>query len=254
MKIISWNVNGIRAADEKGLFDFMKAENADCYCLQETKAQQNILKAHFKEFAPYCVYFADAQRKGYSGVAIYSKQKPDKVETLSIEEFDNEGRTLFLTFGKRVLITAYFPNSQEGGKRLDYKLRFCEAMKIKMDQLSQDGYELILCGDYNIAPFPIDLKNPSTNENNPGYLPEERAWMKDFLESGYTDCFRHFYPDKKDAYTWWSYRFQARAKNIGWRIDFFCVNPLLTEKLISCEILDQVTGSDHCPILLELKD
>lgn len=254
MKIISWNVNGIRSAEEKGLFDIMKNFDADCWCLQETKAQEAILKRHFKEFPPYRVCFADAERKGYSGVAIYTKQEPDKIEKMDIEEFDKEGRALFLTFGKRVLISAYFPNSQEGGKRLDYKLRFCEAMKQKLDELTASGFEVILCGDYNIAPFPIDLKNPKSNENNPGYLPEERAWMKQFLDAGYIDCFRFFYPEKTDAYTWWSYRSQARSKNIGWRIDFFCVNLILKEKLKACEILSEITGSDHCPIMLEVAD
>lgn len=254
MKIISWNVNGIRSAEEKGLFDIMKNFDADCWCLQETKAQEAILKRHFKEFPPYRVCFADAERKGYSGVAIYTKQEPDKIEKMDIEEFDKEGRALFLTFGKRVLISAYFPNSQEGGKRLDYKLRFCEAMKQKLDELTASRFEVILCGDYNIAPFPIDLKNPKSNENNPGYLPEERAWMKQFLDAGYIDCFRFFYPEKTDAYTWWSYRFQARSKNIGWRIDFFCVNLILKEKLKACEILSEITGSDHCPIMLEIAD
>lgn len=252
MKIISWNVNGIRSADEKGLFEFMKSADADCFCLQETKAQESCLKKHFKEFEPYNVYFADAKRKGYSGVAVYTKRTPDRIETLGIEEFDDEGRTLVLYFGKRVLINAYFPNSQEGGKRLDYKLRFCMAMQDRLDRLTAEGYETVLCGDYNIAPFPIDLKNPKSNEANPGYLPEERAWMKQFLESGYTDCYRLFYPDRIDAYTWWSYRFQARSRNIGWRIDFFCVNPPLKTKVDACEILDKVTGSDHCPIQLEL--
>ena len=202
----------------------------------------------------YRMYRRYAERKGYSGVAIYTKQEPDKIEKMDIEEFDKEGRALFLTFGKRVLISAYFPNSQEGGKRLGYKLRFCEAMKQKLDELTASGFEVILCGDYNIAPFPIDLKNPKSNENNPGYLPEERAWMKQFLDAGYIDCFRFFYPEKTDAYTWWSYRFQARSKNIGWRIDFFCVNLILKEKLKACEILSEITGSDHCPIMLEIAD
>lgn len=254
MKIISWNVNGIRSAAEKGLFEFMQNVDADCFCLQETKAQSSCLKNSFKERSPYHVYFADAERKGYSGVAVYTKQLPDNVETLGIDEFDTEGRTLFLTFGKRLLVNAYFPNSQEAGKRLDYKLRFCAAIEEKLKQRAAEGYEIILCGDYNIAPFPIDLKNPKTNESNPGYLPEERAWMKAFLDSGFTDSFRYLHPDAIDAYTWWSYRFQARNRNIGWRIDFFCVNPPLKRRIRSAEILSEVTGSDHCPIRLELDD
>lgn len=250
-RLISWNVNGIRAAEKKELFQWMQSEQADVIALQETKAQPQQLTAQFHEQPGYYVHFASAERKGYSGVAVYSKEKPLKVYTLDIEEFDAEGRTLFLDFADYTLINAYFPNSQEAGKRIDYKIRFCTAMQNKMDELSAKGKKVILCGDYNVAHKPIDLTNPKPNEGNPGYLPQEREWMDQFTSAGYIDTFRVF-NQEPEQYSWWSYRFQARTRNIGWRIDYFCVNPALKDSLKTALIHQDIMGSDHCPIELQV--
>ena len=261
MKIISWNVNGIRAVEKKGFIDWLLASGADVVCIQETKANpaqlsDELLHPSALDFTSdgsvsYNSYFSSAQKAGYSGTAIYSKTEPDAVELLGDARFDDEGRVLIAKYGNLAVISAYFPNSQDGGARLDYKLAFCEAMRAKCDQLISDGFDIVLCGDYNIAHKPIDLANPKSNEKNPGYLPEERAWMDTFTEAGYVDTFRHFCSDPQ-KYTWWSYRFHAREKNIGWRIDYQCVNPSFIEKVKSSVILDSITGSDHCPIAIEV--
>lgn len=251
-RIITWNVNGIRAAESKGLYKWMREESPDILCLQETKAYPEVLTKKFVEPVGYHSYFASAEKKGYSGVVTYSKKQPIRVDFLGIEEFDIEGRYLETEFENFVLINCYFPNSQSEGKRLDYKLRFCDAVLERMDALKEDGKNIVLCGDYNIAHKEIDLKNPKTNVKNPGFLPEERAWMDKFVNAGYIDVFRFFDPNPGN-YTWWSYRFSAREKNIGWRIDYFCVNDSLLDSVDNCEILSDVLGSDHCPVLLELK-
>ena len=253
--LISWNVNGIRACEKKGLFEFLSAENPDFLCLQETKAQREQLYGKFLEPEGYTVHFADAEKKGYSGTAVYIKKTlapPTAVYTLGIPEFDAEGRTLLLDYSAFTLVNAYFPNSQAEGARLDYKLRFCRSLKEKLDQLVSEGKNIVLCGDYNIAHKPIDLANPSRNEKNPGYLPEERAWMDEFIDGGYTDTFRLF-NQEPGQYTWWSYRFQARQKDIGWRIDYFCVNQSFTGQIESAGIMKNIEGSDHCPVRLALK-
>ncbi|MDC7127302.1 MAG: exodeoxyribonuclease III [Spirochaetales bacterium] len=249
--LVSWNVNGIRAAEKKGLFDWMSEKNADFICLQETKAQKEQLSESFIEPTGYKSWFAEAEKKGYSGVVTYSKEEPISVETLGIDEFDAEGRSIILEYPDFKLINCYFPNSQEAGKRLDYKLRFCEAVFDFCNNTVKNGKNIILCGDYNIAHKPIDLANPKRNEKNPGYLPEERAWMDKFTQNGYIDTFRLFCKDP-DRYSWWSYRFKAREKNIGWRIDYFCVNSSFKEKLESADILDSVMGSDHCPVEIKV--
>ncbi len=254
-KLISWNVNGIRAAETKGLYKFLQSESPDILCLQETKAQQDQLTEKFINPKDYTSYFIQAEKKGYSGVVIYVKNSypaPLSVSTLNIPEFDDEGRSLFLEFPDFVFAGAYFPNSQSEGKRLDYKLRFCDAMMERCTALEADGKNVILCGDYNIAHKPIDLANPKRNEKNPGYLPEEREWMDAFTDSGWVDTFRKFNQDP-GQYTWWSYRFKAREKNIGWRIDYFCVNASFSSRVISSTIMAQVTGSDHCPLMLEVE-
>lgn len=252
MKIITWNVNGIRAAETKGLYKWMKLEQPEILCLQETKAYPEVLTTKFIDQPGYYSSFASADKKGYSGVVTYSKTKPIRESFLGIEEFDSEGRYLESEFENFVIINTYFPNSQKEGKRIDYKLRFCDAILDRMNNLRSDGKSLILCGDYNIAHKEIDLKNPKTNGKNPGFLPEERAWMDKFLEAGYIDLFRFFDPSP-GKYTWWSYRFSAREKNIGWRIDYFGVTEDILDVATNCEILDQVMGSDHCPVLMELK-
>jgi len=249
---ISWNVNGIRAAEKKGLFQWMADKNADFVCLQETKAQTDQLTDAFIAPEGYKSWFASAEKKGYSGVVTYAKEEPIAATTLGIEEFDAEGRSIILEFPDYKLINCYFPNSQEAGKRLDYKIRFCEAVLEYCNRTIDEGKNIVLCGDYNVAHKPIDLANPKRNEKNPGYLPEERAWMDKFIDEGYIDTFRK-YSDKPDRYSWWSYRFSAREKNIGWRIDYFCVNSGFDDRLKSAEILDSVMGSDHCPVELVIE-
>ena len=261
MKIISWNVNGIRAVEKKGFIDWLTSSGADVVCIQETKANPAQLSEELRnpvalnfdssENCAYKSYFSSAKKAGYSGTAIYTKIEPDSVETMGDSRFDDEGRVTIAKYGTLAVISAYFPNSQDAGARLDYKLAFCDAMHKKCDELVSNGFDIVLCGDYNIAHKPIDLANPKSNEKNPGYLPEERAWMDTFTNAGYVDTFRHFCSDPQ-KYTWWSYRFHAREKNIGWRIDYQCVNPTLLPRVKSSVILDNITGSDHCPILLEI--
>ncbi len=252
-KIVSWNVNGIRAAEKKGLFEWLHRENPDILCIQETKAQEEQLTKKFFEQEGYIPFFRSAEKKGYSGVAVYTREEPLSVTGLGKDEFDSEGRTLIMEYENFTVINCYFPNSQSEGKRLSYKLDFCSAVKDKCDTLVKEGRNIVLCGDYNIAHKPIDLANPKNNENNPGYLPEEREWMDLFLSSGYTDTFRKFNKDPGN-YTWWSYRFKAREKNIGWRIDYHCVNEGFSDRILRSEILADVQGSDHCPILIETDD
>lgn len=278
MKIISWNVNGIRAVEKKGFTDWLLNCGADVVCIQETKAHpsqltQNILAPGSEEniFFPipakesaspvkiedenalYKSYWSSAKKAGYSSTAIYSKKQPDKVELLGNSEFDDEGRVLSAYFGKTVIISAYFPNSQNQGSRLDYKLGFCNAIFEYLKKLVSDGFNIVLCGDYNIAHKAIDLANPKANEGNAGYLPEEREWMEFFTTNGFTDTFRKFCQEPKQ-YTWWSYRFHAREKDIGWRIDYQCVNNDFINKVKSSKILKDVMGSDHCPIEIEIQE
>lgn len=278
MKIISWNVNGIRAVEKKGFTDWLLNCGADVVCIQETKAHpsqltQNILAPGSEENilfpipakesaspvkiedenALYKSYWSSAKKAGYSSTAIYSKKQPDKVELLGNSEFDDEGRVLSAYFGKKVIISAYFPNSQNQGSRLDYKLGFCNAIFEYLKKLVSDGFNIVLCGDYNIAHKAIDLANPKANEGNAGYLPEEREWMEFFTTNGFTDTFRKFCQEPKQ-YTWWSYRFHAREKDIGWRIDYQCVNNDFINKVKSSKILKDVMGSDHCPIEIEIQE
>ncbi|WP_294430670.1 exodeoxyribonuclease III [uncultured Treponema sp.] len=278
MKIISWNVNGIRAVEKKGFVDWLLESDADVICIQETKAHpsqltQNLLApgseenilfpippkessspvAVTDESAKYKSYWASAKKAGYSSTAIYTKKTPDKVELLGNAEFDDEGRVISAYFGKTVVISAYFPNSQNQGARLDYKLAFCKAMFDYLNKLVAEGFNIVLCGDYNIAHKAIDLANPKANEGNAGYLPEERDWMEFFTTNGFVDTFRTFCQEPKQ-YTWWSYRFHAREKDIGWRIDYQCVNQSFIGNVKSSRILKDVMGSDHCPIEIEIAD
>ena len=325
MRILSWNVNGLRAVAGKGFTDWLNADAPDIICLQETKARPDQLKKEIREVplpvsaglngssgvagvyteqyktpatspaasgvagvyteqyktptsspaasspaatSPAATspaagmqspglwhqYYASAKKPGYSGVAIWSQSEPLDVRPMGIDIFDDEGRVLIADYPRFTLISAYFPNSQEAGARLGYKLEFCAAMKEICDRIVESGKNLILCGDYNIAHRPIDLATPKSNEQNPGYLPEERAWMDSFIEAGYVDTFRYFHPDQTDAYSWWSYRMRAREKNIGWRIDYHCVNPAFAPQLEGAHIRADVTGSDHCPVEITLKD
>ncbi|MDR3284007.1 MAG: exodeoxyribonuclease III [Treponema sp.] len=255
MQIYSWNVNGIRSVEKKDFIPWLFSSGADIVCVQETKANPGQLSPSLKfperDGVTYTSYWASAKRPGYSGTAVYCKTKPDAVFVLGNSAFDDEGRVLAVRYGNLVVICAYFPNSQEAGARLPYKLDFCAAMLDFCQSLVSGGKNIVLCGDYNIAHKPIDLKHPKANEGNPGYLPEERAWMDTFTSSGFVDTFRHFCQDP-DQYTWWSYRFHAREKNAGWRIDYQCVNERLLPAVKSSVICPSVIGSDHCPVKLEL--
>lgn len=249
-RVISWNVNGIRAAEKKGLFTFLKDHDPDVLCLQETKAQEDQLG---EDFYPegYHSCFHSAVKKGYSGTAVYSKEKPLEITPLGVDDFDNEGRTQVIHFDSYSVINNYFPNSQAEGKRLGYKLEFCAALFESVQNMSKDGRKVLICGDYNIAHKPIDLANPKQNEKNPGYLPEEREWMEMFLSTGWVDTFRVRHPEP-DQYTWWSYRIKARDRNVGWRIDYHCVNELFDPLVKESLILSDVLGSDHCPVEIHL--
>ncbi len=252
MKIISWNVNGVRAAHKKGLMDFMAEADADVFCIQETKAHLEQLEKEIYSPPGYRSWWHSAERKGYSGTAIWAKKEPDSLETLGVEEFDVEGRMQVARFGNLVVLNGYFPNSQAEGARLDYKLRFNAAMKERADALVAQGYTVTVTGDFNVSHKPIDLARPEANEKNPGYLPEERAWMDSFIGGGWTDTFRMFEPGP-NHYSWWSYRAGARARNVGWRLDYFCVNDAARDSVKSSVILPEITGSDHCPVMMEIE-
>ena len=251
MKIASWNVNGIRAALNKGFLDYLASVDADVFCIQETKAQRSQLSKEIVSPAGYTTWWHSAERKGYSGTALLSKKEPDNVECLGIDDFDAEGRMQIIHFGNFVLLNGYFPNSQAEGARLDYKLAFNKAVKERSDSLVTQGKTVVVTGDFNVSHKPIDLARPKENEKNPGYLPEERAWMDSFIDGGWTDTFRMF-EKGPNHYTWWSYRAGARARNVGWRLDYFCINDADTDKVRSSIIQSEVPGSDHCPVVLEL--
>ncbi len=246
-RILSWNVNGIRAAAKKGLIEWLQHESPDVFCMQETKASPSQLTADLLEPRGYHAYWSPAEKRGYSGVAVYTRERPRLVEPMGISRFDNEGRFLLLEYPDFTLITAYFPNSQDGGKRLDYKLDFCESMQSLCGEIDGAGRKLVVCGDYNIAHRPIDLARPKENEQSAGYLPEERAWMDRFIGAGYVDTFRMFHSEGQH-YTWWSYFTRGRERNVGWRIDYHCVNPATAGFVESAGILPHVMGSDHCPV------
>lgn len=254
-KIISWNVNGIRAIEKKGFLEWLFTESPDILCLQETKAKKEQLGINLLEPSSsnisYKTYWSSAVKSGYSGVAIFSKEEPKDVRCIGIREIDDEGRVLIADYSGFSLISAYFPNSQEAGVRLSYKLFFCDEL-LKICNKIKEKNPIILCGDYNIAHKPIDLSNPERNQGNPGYLPEEREWMTSFIEAGYKDTFRHFC-DLPEMYTWWSYRFHSREKNIGWRLDYACVNESFIENVSLSTIMKDVMGSDHCPIKIEIR-
>ncbi len=247
MRLISWNVNGIRAVLGTGLLDWMGKEQADVFCFQETKANPEQLGPELLDVPGYKCAYMSAEKKGYSGTAAYFKEEPISISNMGCPEFDCEGRGLLLEYPDFTLINCYFPNSQEGGARLQYKLDFCDAVLDICNSLVAKGKNVIVCGDYNIAHERIDLARPDDNENNAGFLPEERAWMTKYLDAGYVDAFRHF--DKSAGkYTWWSYRAGARPRNIGWRIDYHCFNNAFLPHVKEAAIHSDVMGSDHCPI------
>lgn len=249
--IITWNVNGIRAIHKKGFLDWLETESPDVLCVQEIKGRPEQVPEALRQPEGYHSYWTPAQRPGYSGLLTYSKKPVLQYEPLGVDIFDNEGRVQVLYFTNYVLINTYFPNSQEKGRRLEYKLGFCQAILALCQRLEKEGHSVILCGDYNIAHKPIDLARPESNEENPGYLPEERAWMDVFTDVGFLDVFRLF-ETAGGHYTWWSYRTRARERNIGWRIDYHCITPDLQPRIKDCEILSDIVGSDHCPVKLLL--
>lgn len=249
MKLISWNVNGLRACVGKGFLDYFKEQQADIFCLQETKLQEGQIELELDGYHQYWNY---SEKKGYSGTAIFTKEKPISVHYgIGIEEHDKEGRVITLEFEKFYMITVYTPNSQEKLARLDYRMKWEEDFKNYLLELDKKK-PVIVCGDLNVAHKEIDLKNPKTNRKNAGFSDEEREKMTKLLESGFVDSFRYFYPNKTDIYSWWSYRFSARAKNAGWRIDYFLVSDRIKENMKGAEIHTEILGSDHCPVLLNI--
>lgn len=250
MKLISWNVNGLRACVKKGFEDFFKEADADIFCVQETKLQEGQI-----DFAPedYECYWNYAEKKGYSGTAVFTKKHPIKVwNGIGIEEHDQEGRVITLEFEDFYFITVYTPNSQSELKRLDYRMKWESDFLSYLKKL-EERKPVVFCGDLNVAHTEIDLKNPKTNRKNAGFTDEERQKFTELLEAGFIDTFRYFYPDKEGIYSWWSYRFKAREKNAGWRIDYFCVSEGLKDRLKGAKILTDVYGSDHCPVILEME-
>lgn len=250
MRFISWNVNGLRACYGKGFSDTFTSLDADIFCLQETKMQAGQLNLEFEGYESYWNY---AEKKGYSGTAIYTRLKPINVNYgMGIDEHDHEGRLITLEFEDFFFITAYVPNSQDGLRRLDYRMRWEDDFLAYLKALDAKK-PVIVCGDLNVAHEEIDLKNPKTNRKNAGFTDEERAKFSTWLNAGFVDTFRHFYPDTEGAYSWWSYRFRAREKNAGWRIDYFVVSSRLTDRLESAGIHSDIFGSDHCPVELVIK-
>ncbi len=253
MKIICWNVNGVRAAVKKGMLEFLERESPDIFCIQETKAKTNQLSAEVLDPPGYYGIWNSAERPGYSGVAIFSKKKPVKSElSMGVKEFDHEGRFILTEFEDFVLMNIYFPNGGMGDHRVKYKLDFYDHLLDIAERLRKDGKNLIICGDYNTAHEEIDLARPKENEGISGFLPIERAWLDKFVSYGYVDTFRNLYPEAVE-YTWWSMRSYARPRNIGWRIDYFFVNEEFLGKVKDSYILTEVEGSDHAPIVLKLK-
>lgn len=250
MKLISWNVNGLRAIIGKGFAEIFKALDADCVCLQETKIQQGQIEV---EFEGYTSYFDYAERKGYSGTAIWTRgdEKPSR-RGIGVERHDHEGRAVTVDLGPAYLVNVYVPNSQQELARLDYRLDWEESFAGYVRELDREK-PVIICGDMNVAHKEIDLKNPKSNRRNPGFTDEERGAFSRLLESGFVDTFRLLHPDTTDAYSWWSYRFNSRAKNVGWRIDYFLVSERLANRIRAAEILSEITGSDHCPVSIDLE-
>lgn len=249
MKLISWNVNGIRACMGKNFMEFFEEADADIFCLQETKLQEGQIEM---ELPGYHQYWNYAEKKGYSGTAIFTKREPLNVTYgIGVEEHDHEGRVITLEFESFYFITVYVPNSQDGLKRLDYRMQWEDDFLAYIKKL-EETKPVVYCGDLNVAHKEIDLKNPKTNRKNAGFTDEERGKFSAVLDAGFIDTFRYFYPEQTDIYSWWSYRFSARSKNAGWRIDYFVASGSLKEKLIDAKIHTEVLGSDHCPVELLL--
>jgi len=250
LRLISWNVNGIRACLNKGFEDFFKEINADIFCIQETKCQPDQIEL---EFDGYTSFWNSAEKKGYSGTAIFTKQKPKNVTFgIGIEEHDKEGRVITLEFDKFYMVDIYTPNSKRELERLDYRMVWEDEVRKYLLKLNKVK-PVIMCGDLNVAHKEIDLKNPKTNRRNAGFTDEERNKMTELLEAGFTDTFRKLYPDKENEYSWWSYMGKAREKNIGWRIDYFIVSKDIESKIKEAKIHQNIFGSDHCPVELDIE-
>ena len=253
MRILSWNVNGIRAVLKKGFIEWLQEESPDILCVQETKCHPEQLTDELLVPDGYKTYWSSAEKKGYSGTAVFTKSEPKAVkEGLGVKEFDTEGRTLMLEYKDFILFNIYFPNGGAGNKRVPFKMDFYDAFLKKVNRLKKQGKKVIICGDVNTAHEEIDLARPKQNEKNTGFLPEERAWVTKFLGNGYVDTFRHFQKDG-GHYTWWDYKTKARERDIGWRIDYFFLSENLLPKVEKAHILKKVMGSDHCPVGIELK-
>ena len=253
MKIYSWNVNGIRAMLGKGFMQWLRDESPDILCLQETKANVDQLDEDIVNPAGYHAGWNSAEKKGYSGVVTFSKKKPLKIHYgIGLDEFDSEGRVVRFEFKGFDLLNVYFPNGTSGPERLRFKMDFYDAFLDHCEGLRKKGKKLVICGDLNTSHKAIDLKNPKANEKNSGFLPIERAWVDKFVGHGYVDTFRKF-NQEPEQYTWWSYRFSARDRNIGWRLDYFFVTEDMLKRVKNSSILPEVMGSDHCPVMLEIK-
>ena len=249
MKLISWNVNGLRACVQKGFLDIFKELDADMFCIQESKLQEGQISLELEGYHQYWNY---AIKKGYSGTAIFTRREPmSGAYGIGIEEHDQEGRVITLEFAEFYLVTVYTPNSQSELARLDYRMRWEDAFLSYLKGL-EEKKPIVFCGDLNVAHKEIDLKNPKTNRKNAGFTDEERGKFSTLLGQGFIDTYRYFYPDQEGIYSWWSYRFQARKKNAGWRIDYFCVSESLKEKLVDAKIHTEIMGSDHCPVELDI--
>jgi exodeoxyribonuclease III len=253
MRLISWNVNGIRAAYKKGFIDWVMKENPDILCVQETKAHEEQLNDELKNIGNYESYFCSGERKGYSGVAVYTREEPLSVKKgFGVKEFDNEGRILIMEYPHFVLFNIYYPNGKKNAERLQYKMGFYDAFLTYVNKLKKKGKQIVICGDVNTAHKEIDLARPKENSKVSGFLPEERQWIDKFLSNGYVDTFRMF-NQEPDNYTWWDQVTRARERNVGWRIDYFYVNEEFKNKVKDAFILADVMGSDHCPIGIEIK-
>ena len=249
MKFVSWNVNGLRACIGKGFLDYFRSSGADFFCLQETKMQPG--QAEIPADG-YHLYMNSAEKKGYSGTAVFARTEPVSVSHgIGMEEHDHEGRVITLEYPEFFLVNVYTPNSQRGLTRLDYRMKWEDDFRAYLTNLDA-GKPVVVCGDMNVAHQPIDLKNPKSNEQNAGFTPEEREKMTSLLSAGFTDTFRFLYPDRKDIYSWWSYMFHARENNTGWRIDYFLCSDRLQNRIREAGIETQVMGSDHCPVTLDL--
>ncbi|HUS93798.1 MAG TPA: exodeoxyribonuclease III [Patescibacteria group bacterium] len=253
MKLYSWNVNGIRAAQKKGFLDWLATTGPDVLAVQETKAHPDQLDDALRRPAGYHTYWASAEKKGYSGVALYSKREPISVQIgLGLPEYDREGRTIVADYGEFTLLAAYFPNGGRDHSRVPYKMAYKRDFLAYIEALRNQGKPIVFCGDVNTAHQAIDLARPQQNQKTTGFLPEERVWIDDLVAHGYMDSYRSLYPEQKGAYSWWTYIGGARGRNVGWRLDYFFVSPDLWPQVTAANIHAEVFGSDHCPVSLEL--